>query len=66
MTILAIAALVILIVSGVLVLRLKSDPMENEAVKKALADSDHPTTAVPPVSPQASDSTPTKNLRPET
>lgn len=65
MTILAIAALVILIASGVLVLRLKSDPMENEAVKKALADSTRATTGVPPVSPQASDSTPTKNLTPE-
>jgi hypothetical protein len=66
MTILAIAALVILIVSGVLVLRLKSDPMENKAIKKALADSNRATTAVPPVSPPASDSTPTKNLTPET
>jgi uncharacterized membrane-anchored protein YhcB (DUF1043 family) len=66
MTILAIAALVILIVSGVLVLRLKSDPMENEAVKKALADSTRATTAVSPDSPQASDSTPTKNLTPKT
>jgi hypothetical protein len=66
MTILAIAALVILIVSGVLVLRLKSDPMENKAIKKVLADSNPATTAVPPVSPQASDSTPTKNLTPKT
>jgi hypothetical protein len=66
MTSLAIAALVILIVSGVLVLRLKSDPMENEAVKKALADSNRATSAVPPLPPQASDSTPSKNLRPET
>jgi hypothetical protein len=60
MTILAIAALIVLIVSGVMVLRLKSDPMENKAIKKALSDSNRATTAVPPVSPQASDSTPTK------
>jgi len=66
MTILAIAALVILIVSGVLVLRLKSDPMENEAVKKALADPNRTTIGVPPVPPQSSDSTPSKSLRPKT
>jgi hypothetical protein len=40
MTILVIAALIVLIVSGVMVLRLKSDPLENKAIKKVLADSD--------------------------
>lgn len=40
MTILVIAALIVLIVSGVMVLRLKSDPMENKAIKRVLADSD--------------------------
>lgn len=65
MTILAIAALIVLTVSGVMVLRLKSDPMENEAVKKALADSNRTTPAVPPVSSQAADSAPTKNPTPK-
>jgi hypothetical protein len=65
MTILAVAALIALIVSGVMVLRLKSDPTENKAIKEALADSNRATTAVPPVSSQASDSTPT-NLKPKT
>jgi uncharacterized membrane-anchored protein YhcB (DUF1043 family) len=38
MTILGIIALIVLIVLGVLVLRVKSDPMENESVRKYLAD----------------------------
>jgi hypothetical protein len=54
MTILGTIALIVVVILGILVLRVKSDPMENEAVKKAL---------VKQVPPQASDSTPTKDLR---
>jgi len=60
MTILAIAALIVLIVSGVMVLRLKSDPMENKAIKKVLADSERPTATVSPVSSPGSNSMPPK------
>jgi uncharacterized membrane-anchored protein YhcB (DUF1043 family) len=66
MAILGTIALIVVVILGILVLRVKSDPMENEAVKKALADSTRATTAVSPDSPQASDSTPTKNLTPKT
>jgi hypothetical protein len=38
MTILGIAALIALVVFGVMVLRVKSDPLENRAIRKALAD----------------------------
>jgi hypothetical protein len=38
MTILATTALVVLIFVGILVLRMKSDPMEKESVRKLLAD----------------------------
>ena len=39
MTFLGTIALILLIVLGILVLRVKSDPMENESVRKYLADS---------------------------
>jgi hypothetical protein len=35
---LAIIALIALVVFGVMVLRLKSDPMENETIRKSVAD----------------------------
>jgi hypothetical protein len=38
MTILGIVALIVLIVLGIMVLRVKSDPMENESVRKYLAN----------------------------
>lgn len=38
MTILGAIALIVLVVLGILVLRVKSDPLENESVKKYLAD----------------------------
>jgi|APPan5920702752_1055751.scaffolds.fasta_scaffold33911_1 hypothetical protein len=38
MTILATAALIVLILVGIMVLRMKSDPMEKESVRKLLAD----------------------------
>ncbi len=44
---LAIMALVALVVSGVMVLRLKSDPMENETIRKFLIDSKRTTSADP-------------------
>jgi len=44
---LAIMALIALVVSGVMVLRLKSDPMENETIRKSLIDSKGTTSADP-------------------
>jgi hypothetical protein len=38
MTILGTIALIALVILSILVLRVKSDPMENESVKKYLAD----------------------------
>ena len=38
MTILATIALIVLILVGIAVLRMKSDPMEKESVRKLLAD----------------------------
>jgi hypothetical protein len=60
MTILAIAALIVLIVSGLMVLRLKSDPMENKAIKKVLADSDRTNGTVSRASSLGPDWTPPK------
>jgi len=39
MTILGILALIVLVVLGILVLRVKSDPTEKDSVRKYLADS---------------------------
>jgi hypothetical protein len=44
---LAIIALIALVVFGVMALRLKSDPMENETIRKSLADVKGPTSADP-------------------
>jgi hypothetical protein len=49
MTILAIIALIVLIFVGIAVLRMKSDPMEKESVRKLLADK--------PSSPEAASQT---------
>jgi len=38
MTILATVAMIVLIIVGVMVLRMKSDPMEKESVRKLLAN----------------------------
>ena len=38
MTILGIAALIVVVILGVMVLRVKSDPMEDESVRKYLTD----------------------------
>jgi len=38
MTILGIVALIVVVVLGVLVLRVKSDPLENESLRKDLDD----------------------------
>jgi hypothetical protein len=56
MDILAITALIALVVLGVMVLRLKSDPMENETIRKSLADSKPTTSAVPLDAAQHSES----------
>jgi hypothetical protein len=48
MTILGIVALIILVVAGFLVLRVKSDPMEKESVQEFLADSKRPPAGDPP------------------
>jgi len=40
-------ALIALVVSGVMVLRLKSDPMENKTIRKFLIDSKRTTSAAP-------------------
>ncbi len=44
---LAIIALIALVVFGVMVLRLKSDPMENETIRKSVADLKDPTSGDP-------------------
>jgi hypothetical protein len=38
MTLLGIVALIVLVIAGLMVLRVKSDPMENESVRDYLAD----------------------------
>jgi len=38
MTLLGIVALIVLVIAGLMVLRVKSDPMENESIRKDLAD----------------------------
>lgn len=52
MTILGIFALIILVVAGILVLRMKSDPMEKESVREFLSDSKATTAAPPPKNPE--------------
>ena len=42
MTILGAGALIALVILGVMVLRVKSDPMEKESVRKYLADAKRP------------------------
>ena len=44
---LAIIALIVLVVFGVMALRLKSDPLENEMIRKSLADFKGPPSADP-------------------
>ncbi len=44
---LAIIALIALVACGVMALRLKSDPMENETIRKSLADVKGPTSSDP-------------------
>ena len=64
MEVLAVTALIALVVFGVMVLRLKSDPTESRAIKKCLADSDRTKTVASPVSSRAADSKPPRS--PET
>jgi hypothetical protein len=55
---LAIIALIALVVFGVMALRLKSDPMENETIRSSLANVESPTSVdlldTPPDSKSAS------------
>ena len=55
LTILGIAALIALLIASLLVLRVKSDPMEKEAVRQYLAESKSKTspTPSPPTDPQS-------------
>jgi hypothetical protein len=39
MTILGIIALIVLVIAGIMVLRVKSDPLEKESVREFLSDS---------------------------
>ena len=64
MVILGITALIVLVVFGVLVLRVKSDPLENKAIQQALADSKRTTSAVSPAPAPDSDSTSTATKTP--
>jgi hypothetical protein len=69
MTILGIIALIALVVLGLMVLRVKSDPMENELVRKALRDSGRTTVESPNSSPSPNSTPPrpkTQDPRPKT
>jgi hypothetical protein len=57
MTILGIAALIALVILGVMVLRVKSDPLENNAIREALAESKRNRSVLSPEAPQDSDCT---------
>ena len=41
MTILGTVALIVLVILSIMVLRVKSDPMENKSIRKILADFKH-------------------------
>jgi hypothetical protein len=56
MTLLGIVALIVLIIAGLMVLRVKSDPMENESVRDYLADAKHADTKSSSSPPQPADS----------
>ncbi len=66
MTMVGIIALIALVFFGVMVLRMKSDPWENESVRNVLADPNDTTVEPPTASSQASGSTPTQDLTPKT
>jgi hypothetical protein len=51
MSILGIIALIAVVVLGIMVLRVKSDPMEKESVRQALADSEQAPPNPPAPSP---------------
>jgi hypothetical protein len=57
MTFLGIAALIALVIFGVMVLRVKSDPLENNAIREALAESKRNKRGLSPEVPQDSDFT---------
>jgi uncharacterized membrane-anchored protein YhcB (DUF1043 family) len=57
MTILGAIALIVLVVLGVMVLRVQSDPLENESVRKYLADTKRAKSA-PSLDAQNKDSPP--------
>jgi hypothetical protein len=57
MTILGTIALIVLVVLGVMVLRVKSDPLEKESVRKVLAEAKRGKSALPAGSPQGTETT---------
>ena len=49
MTVLGIIALIVLVIAGLMVLRVKSDPMEKDSVREFLSNAkDKPETPAPP------------------
>jgi uncharacterized membrane-anchored protein YhcB (DUF1043 family) len=50
MAILGTVALIVVVILGIAVLRMKNDPMEKESVRRALADAEHRADAIPPKS----------------
>jgi hypothetical protein len=63
MTFLGIAALIALVVFGVMVLRVKSDPLEDETIREALEESKRSKNVAPPDGSQDPDSTTPTDLR---
>jgi uncharacterized membrane-anchored protein YhcB (DUF1043 family) len=62
MTILGIVALVAIVIIGVMVLRVKSDPMEKESVRRVLEEEKAKSARPPASSPQGdSEASPSKN-----
>jgi hypothetical protein len=57
MTFLGIAALIALVVLGLMVLRVKSDPLEDETIREVLEESKRSKNVFPPNAPQEADST---------
>jgi hypothetical protein len=66
MTIFGIIALIALVFFGVMVLRMKSDPLENESVRSVLADPRDTIVEPSTTSSQASGSTPIEDPKPKT
>jgi hypothetical protein len=61
MTILGIVALIALVILGVMVLRVKSDPLENSTIREALEESKRNKTAISLDASQNQDSAPPRS-----